>query len=103
MKQDQLIEQILGTFIPDEPPKKSGTVAWAQQECRSGRLMAAVKKFCEAQPEPLDYKKVLVDGVTTDELLCRIPTKLSDHENPSAFRVDVEFKLNPSTGKATRA
>jgi hypothetical protein len=98
------IRKMLGTFIPDEDPsKKSPLLQWTQQECRQGSLAATVKQFVECQAEDLDTRYVLVDSVQADGLLrCRLPAKLTDHESPTSFRLDISFSLNPATKQTIR-
>ena len=95
-------KKVAGTYVPDEAPKLANTLAWATDECRTGRLARHVQAFCERQPEILDPALALVEQIGSAEFTCRIPCRCSDHESEKTFPVDVRFRLDPRTGKADR-
>ena|SRR5215831_18940583 len=95
-----LSKRILGTFVAEDT--KGPVAAWFQEQLRHGALRPAVQCFIEAQAEPLDLSRLLVDSVTSASIHCRIPHFAVDHESPKPFRADVEFEINPLTGVAAR-
>jgi len=97
-----LAKKVAGTFVPDESSKLPATLAWATENCRTGRLASSVRTFCQEQAEPLDPALVLVESLESDRLHCRISCRCCDHESAETFPVDVRFTLDPRTGKACR-
>ena len=95
-------KQAAGTFIADSAPNLPATLAWITNECRQGCLSGYVKRFCEFQQEILDTDLVLVESLHNNELICRIPCKVSDYESPSTFDLVVSFKMDPQTGNCRR-
>ena len=93
-------KKIAGTFLDAEKPPPA--LRWLSEVCRSGSLAKGIHSFIQAQKEPLDIDLLIVDKVTEDRLICRIPTKVADHESTSTFRVDVSFALDPTTGVCSR-
>jgi len=94
-------KRIIGTFIEDKKPA-APTLAWMQEELRTGRLRASLKRFAQAQEEILDPNLVQVDRLTDSAVYGRLPCSVCDRENRSPFRYDVEFELNPLTGRVLR-
>lgn len=97
-----IAKKMTGMFIPDEKTPKPPTAAWVQEELRYGKLHPAVRRFAEAQAEPLDPLLVQVDAVTETAIRCRIPYSACDRESKSPFHYAVEFDLNALTGEALR-
>jgi hypothetical protein len=97
-----LAKKLIGTFILDNPGVKPPTLAWAQEECRSGSLREVVEGFIKRQEEPLEADLVLVESVDTNGINCVIPCRMFDHEAPSAFAAEVRFRVNPSDRTALR-
>jgi len=91
-----------GTFIADSLDNLPAPLAWITSECRRGSLAASVKRFCEAQQEILDEGLVLAESIQGNEIVCRIPCKVSDCESPTPFDFDVSFRLNPQSGECRR-
>ena len=97
-----LAKKLIGIVIADDTRPKPSTVAWTQEECRSGGLRSAVDSFIAEQAEPLDADLLLVEKVDESGITCRIPCKVFDHESPHAFRTDVWLKLDPIKRTAER-
>lgn len=74
---------------------------WVEPE--PGSIVPAVQKFVESQPEPLDISRLVIEEFRDGKLLCRISTKVADHESRSPFRLDVRFTLDPLTGAVVRS
>ena len=91
-----------GTFIVDSADTLAAPLSWITGECRRGSLSCFVKRFCDEQQEMLDTDLVLAEGMVGNDILCRIPCKVSDYESPSTFDLDVSFRLNPKTGVCQR-
>lgn len=77
-------------------------LAWIQEELRLGALRPVVARFIKEQPEQLDASLVLVETVTVDKIVCRIPFCICDHENLSPSRSEITFTIDPFTGAAVR-
>lgn len=98
----KLAQQITGTLIEDEPGPKPPVLAWIQEEMRHGALKPALHRFIKSQPEHLDTNLVLVDTVSADKIICRIPFCICDHENPSPSRSEVVLAVDPVAGTVVR-
>jgi hypothetical protein len=94
--------RVAGTYVPDELGSLTNTLTWVTNECRTGSLAECVRKFCSEQLEPLDASLVICEGVTSDAIQCRITCRCYDHESTGTFPLDVQFKVNPTTGDVTR-
>lgn len=102
VKPTMLACKAAGTYVEDAAlATTSPLLRWANQECRTGSLREAVRRFAESQQERLDPDLVLVTQVDEDGLLCHIPSRQSDYESNHTFPVSVGFKLNPFTGEAS--
>lgn len=98
----EIAKKAAGTFVADSLPLLPNVRAWLTQECRAGALASAVRNFCEGQSELLDPSLVLVEGVTSDCIQCRIPSRQYDSEATSPFDMDVCFTLDPQKGLCRR-
>jgi hypothetical protein len=99
-----LAKIVAGTYIADSEGKaKTNPVyAWVQKELREGSLKTVVESFAKDQQEFLDPALVLVETVGPNEIECVIPCRQFDHESTSTFMAEVRFKVNPTSGQATR-
>jgi len=95
-------KKVAGTYVVDEADKLAATLAWMTEECRGGQFAEAMARFCREQPEFLDPKLALVEQVTAECMMGRVPTRLFDHESDKTFPVEIKFSLNPRTGKFLR-
>jgi len=98
----QVGKRIAGTLIEDTKAPSQALCAWFQAELRSGRFDRALSAFVAQQTESLDLRMVQVLETSQDQLLCRIPCVLVDHESPHPFRSEVDFYFNPLTEEVLR-
>lgn len=97
----EIVRQIAGLRV--ENSNAPATHAWLRDQLRYGNLQPqSVRDFIHAQPEILNLANLVVDSVTPDLVMCRIPTALYDHETRGAFTADVEFTFNLQTGTCVR-
>jgi hypothetical protein len=97
-----IAKKLVGVFIPDGPPPKASTLAWAQAECRSGSLHEVLEEFAKAQDEPLDVSLAVVESVDHDGINGVVPCRMFDRESPSAFSTEVRFRISPSERRVER-
>lgn len=95
-------KKLIGTFIPAAPPPHSSTLAWAQAECRGGSLRGPLDEFAQKQEEPLDVSLAVVESVDKDGINGVIPCRMFDRESPSAFAVEVRFRIKPAEQQVQR-
>lgn len=89
----KLAKKVIGTFIADDTRRKPLGIQWAQDHCRHGELRPFIDEFVQKQEEPLDANLLLVESITSTEIICRIPYKVFDSESPSAFLSEVKLRL----------
>lgn len=101
---NSLAKIVAGTFIADSEgkAKQNPVFAWVQKELREGSLQSVVAAFAKEQQEFLEPTLVLVEAISAQEIECVIPCKQFDHESTGTFMAEVRFKVNPTTGLATR-
>lgn len=99
-----LASYVAGTYIADSGgrAKSNPVYAWVQKELREGSLKPVVETFAKEQTEFLDPALVLVENIGANEIECVIPCKHFDHEGAGTFMTEVRFKMNPTSGTATR-
>ena len=90
-----LVKRLVGVYIADSARPLSSTVAWAQEECRTGSLRPLLDRFAARQPEPLDMSLVLVEKIEGDGILARVPCKMRDRESTHPFETEVLLRINP--------
>lgn len=96
-----LARKAAGTFVPDHRPQ-AGTLAWFQEQCRTGEFRPVLEQFCRDQPEMLYVDRVMVETVHPDYVQGYIPYAARDHESRSPFICEVLFHLNPITQACVR-
>jgi hypothetical protein len=90
-----LAKRLAGVYIADSARPLPSTVAWAQDECRSGSLRSLLDRFAARQPEPLDMSLILVEKIEGDGILAKVPCKMRDRESTHPFATEVWLKINP--------
>jgi hypothetical protein len=103
-RSNDLAKIVAGTYIADSQgkAKTNPVIGWVQKELREGSLKPVVESFAKGQQEFLDPSLVLVESITANEIECVIPCKAFDHESTGTFMAEVRFKVNPTSGEATR-
>ena len=98
----QVAQRIAGVFVEDAPPPSTAVIAWVQEECRHGRFSKLLASFAKSQAENPNSQLALVESVSPDTIVGRIPCFVTDHESPHPLTVDVGFRLNPMDGSVLR-
>lgn len=95
-------KQAAGTYVPDRSDRLEPLYAYLTEDCRSGYLSEAVRKFCTQQPEILDPEAVIVETLSPDSIRCVIPCRCYDHESDGTFEHAVQFSIHPITRAVER-
>ena len=97
-----LAKKLVGVYIADSIRDLPPTIAWAQEECRTGSLRSLLDRFAARQPEPLDMSLILVEKIEGDGILAKVPCKMRDRESTHPFVTEVRLRINPQLREIER-
>lgn len=96
-----LTEKLIGLSVEDTP-QSDDTLLWIQEQCRHGVLKAYIVEYIKANHDHAPVENTIVEEIKNDGIVCRIPSKIIDHENPKVFSYEIKLLLNPISGKVIR-